>query len=130
VADGGGARPESARERGLPVARGGGLGAVGKLGRSTEGVGEEWGREDESTRERGASGSAVARQRENGEGKRWGAQAWGCRGAWPRPAVIARQCPERGARGRREPRACAGRTERGERCLTGGPRHSAGWRCH
>jgi hypothetical protein len=38
-------------------------GAVGKLERSREGVGEVWGRGDESTRERGASGSTAARQR-------------------------------------------------------------------
>jgi hypothetical protein len=43
-------------------------GAVGKLGRSREGVGEEWGREDESTRER-LGGSAA-------EGK-WGGKKVG-----------------------------------------------------
>jgi hypothetical protein len=79
VADGGGARPESARERGLPVARGGGPGA-GSGGearalerRSRRGVGT---RERVEQRERGASGSAAARQRgkrrEKGGGPRRG----------------------------------------------------------
>jgi hypothetical protein len=61
VADGGGARPESARERGLPVA--GGVvqvrGAVGKLGRSRGGVGEEWERGNEWS---SASGERAARR--------------------------------------------------------------------
>jgi hypothetical protein len=44
-------------------------GAVGKLGRSREGVGEEWGREDESTRSRlsGAVVDAAERERKEGE---------------------------------------------------------------
>jgi hypothetical protein len=72
VADGGGARPESARESGLPVARGGGPGAGsggearalerrGRRGVDTGGQVEQ--------RERGASGSAAARQRGKEEGK-------------------------------------------------------------
>jgi hypothetical protein len=58
VADEGGARPESARESGLPVARGGGPGAVGRFGCSRGGVGEEWRRENEWS---SVSGSAAAR---------------------------------------------------------------------
>jgi hypothetical protein len=64
VADGGDARPESARERGVPVAGGGGPGA-GRGGearvlerRSQRGVGTG---ERVEQRERGASGSTVAR---------------------------------------------------------------------
>jgi hypothetical protein len=66
VADGGGAQPESARERGLPVAGGGGPGA-GSGGearalerRSRRGVGTG---ERVEQHERGASGSAAVRQR-------------------------------------------------------------------
>jgi hypothetical protein len=66
VADGGGARPESARERGLPVAGGGGPSAgSGGEARALERRGrrgvETGGRVEQ--RERGASGSAAARQR-------------------------------------------------------------------
>jgi hypothetical protein len=55
-------------------------GAVGKLGRSREGVREEWGREDESTRERGASGSAAALQRGK-KREKGGSRAWWCHAA-------------------------------------------------
>jgi hypothetical protein len=72
VADGGGAQPGSARERGLPVAGGGGPGA-GSGGearalerRSRRGVGMG---EQVEQRERGASGSTAARQREKGREK-------------------------------------------------------------
>jgi hypothetical protein len=112
-ADGAGARPESTRERGLPVAGGGGPGAWSGgearafKRRSRRGVGTG---ERVEQRERGASGSTAARQR----GKRrekMGSRAWechaalGCRGAWPRPADVARQRPENRARGRRAPHA-------------------------
>jgi hypothetical protein len=65
VADGGGARPESMRERGLSVVGGGGPGAESggearALERSRRGVGTG---ERVEQRERGASGSAAARQR-------------------------------------------------------------------
>jgi hypothetical protein len=66
VADGGGARPESARETGLPVAEGGGpcagsggeARALERRGRRGVGMG---GRVEQ--RERGASDSTAARQR-------------------------------------------------------------------
>jgi hypothetical protein len=66
VADGGGARPKSARESGLPVAGGGGPGAgSGGEARALERRGprgvETGGRVEQ--RERGASGSVAARQR-------------------------------------------------------------------
>jgi hypothetical protein len=105
VADGGGARPESTRESGLPVAGGGGPGA-GSGGearalerRSRRGVemGDEWS---------SASGERAARrQRGRGEKRREkvGVQAWGCHGTWPQPADDTRQWPERDARGRRAP---------------------------
>jgi hypothetical protein len=86
-------------------------------------------------RERGASGSAVARQRgkrrekmgipgvgvPHGAGVPWGLAPTGGR----------RQAAARARRSRATcvARARAGRTERGERELTGGPRHSAGQRC-
>jgi hypothetical protein len=66
VADGGGAQPESARERGLPVAREGGpsAGSGGEARalerRNQRGVGMGVRVEQ---RERGESGSAAARQR-------------------------------------------------------------------
>jgi hypothetical protein len=124
VADGGGARPESARERGLPVVAGSGPG-VGSGGearalerRSRRGVGTG-GRVDAVVLER--RGRRCGREGKKREGERWGSRAWachaarGCHGAWPRPAGVARQRPERGARGRRAPRALADRIERGER---------------
>jgi hypothetical protein len=72
VVDGGGARPESARESGLPVAGGSGPGAGrGEEARALERRGrrgvEMGGRVER--RERGASGSAAARQRGKEEGK-------------------------------------------------------------
>jgi hypothetical protein len=54
-------------------------------------------------------------------GERWGSRAWGChtargcRGAWPRPAVVAWQQPEHGARGRRAPCARVPAGQSGER---------------
>jgi hypothetical protein len=66
VADGGGARPESMRRGDCqwPEAVVRLRGAVGKLGHSREGVGEELGTgERVEQRELGASGSAAARQR-------------------------------------------------------------------
>jgi hypothetical protein len=72
-------------------------GAVGKLERSREGVGEEWGWGDEWS---SASGErATRRQRGRGErgGKKWGVSGVGVpRGAgvlwaWPRPMDDARQ---------------------------------------
>jgi hypothetical protein len=74
---------------------------VGKLGRSREGVGEEWGRGNEwssASRER-----AARRQHDRGErgGKIWGVPAWGCH--------VARA---RRSRATCAARACAGRTER------------------
>jgi hypothetical protein len=107
-ADDEGAQPESARERGLPVARGGGPGvgsggearALERRGRRGVGTG---GRVDARAGSELLGGSAAEGKE---EGKRWGCHAArGCRGAWPRPAVIARQRPEHGARGRRAPRA-------------------------
>jgi hypothetical protein len=96
-------------------------GAVGRLGRSRGGVGEEWRWEDEWS---SASGERAARrQRGRGEKRKEkvGVRAWGChvargyRGAWPRPADGARQRLERGTRGRHAPRAhCPAETERGE----------------
>jgi hypothetical protein len=106
-------------------------GAVGRLRRSRGGVGEEWRREDEWS---SASGERAARrQRGKGEKRREkvGVRAWGCHaargccGAWPRLVDGARQRPERGTRGRRAPRVCCRRKQRGERRLTGGMRHSA-----
>jgi hypothetical protein len=87
VADGGGARPESMRERGLPVVASGGQvrGVVGKLGHSREGVGEEWGWEDESTCERGASGAAAVWQRGKRREKGGGP---GCGGATRRGGAM------------------------------------------
>jgi hypothetical protein len=90
-------------------------GEVGKLGCSREGVGEEWGREDESTRERGASSSVAARQRGKG-GKKVGVPGVGVpRGAgvpWGlaptggrRPAV---------ARAQRSRVTCAARVSAGQ----------------
>jgi hypothetical protein len=89
VADGGGARPESARESGLPVAGGSGPGA-------------------------GSGGEAQALKR---------------RDLFPIDGQHRHQ-PERGAGGQRAPRARvpAGQSG-GERELTGGPWHSAGWWC-
>jgi hypothetical protein len=114
VADGGDARPESASERGLPVAGGGGP-SVGSGGearvlerRSRRGVGTG-GRVDAVALER--RGRRRDREGKKREGDRWGSRAWGCHaargchGAWPRPACVARQQPERGARGR-QARAC------------------------
>jgi hypothetical protein len=75
VADGGGARPESVRERGLPVAGGGGpsAGSSGEARalerRGRRGVGTG-GRVEQ--RERGASGSATARQRGKKRGEMGG----------------------------------------------------------
>jgi hypothetical protein len=121
-ADDGGARPESARESGLSVAGGGGLGAgSGGEARALERRGQRGvktgGRVEQ--RERGVSGSAAARQRGKEEGKggglgvgvprgvgvQWGLASTGGR----RPAV---------ARARRSRVTCvvrarAGRTERG-----------------
>jgi hypothetical protein len=81
VADDGGARSESARERGLPVVAGDGPGA-GSSGeararerRVQRGVGT--GKRVEQ-REWGASGSAVARQRGKRREKGGGSRAWGC----------------------------------------------------
>jgi hypothetical protein len=103
----GGARPESVRERGLSVAGGGGPGA-GSGGearvlerKSRRGVGTG---ERVEQHERGASGSTAARQkgkrREKMGSRAWGCHATrGCRGAWPRPADVTRQQPERGAHG-------------------------------
>jgi hypothetical protein len=81
VADGSGARPESARERGCRWPKGAVRvrGAVGKLGCSREEVGEELGREDKSTRSRLSGAVVGAAERERKErGKRWGSRAWGC----------------------------------------------------
>jgi hypothetical protein len=139
VANGCGARSESVRERGLPVAGGGGPGAgSGGEARALErrcrrGV-ETGGRVEQ--RERGASDSAAARQMGKERREKVGVRAWGChaargcRGVWPRPADGARQWPERSTHGRRAPRVrvFAGQSG-GERRLTGGPRHSAGRRC-
>jgi hypothetical protein len=80
VADGGGARLESTRESGLPVAGGGGLGAGsdgearalerrGQRGVETGGLVEQ--------REPGASGLAAAQQRGEEEGKAVGATRHG-----------------------------------------------------
>jgi hypothetical protein len=105
--DGGGARPESARRRGglgWPEAVVRAREAVGTVGRSRGGVGEEWRWENVWDRERGASGSVATRQRGKREGKVGGPgvgchAARGRRGAWPRPASGARQWPECGAGG-------------------------------
>jgi hypothetical protein len=108
------------------------------LGRNLRGSsGEAWALERRGRRGVGTGGRVDARAGSEllggsaaegkEEGKRWGSRAWGCHaargchGAWPRPAVVARQRPEHGARGRHAPRARAGRTERGERRVTGGP---------
>jgi hypothetical protein len=84
VADGGGARPESASERGLPVVGGGGPGA-GSGGdaqalerRGRRGVGT-CGRVEQ--RERGVSSSAAEGKE---KGRKGGSQAWGCH--------VAREC--------------------------------------
>jgi hypothetical protein len=113
VANGGGARPESVRESGLPVAGGSGPGAESSgeaqalERRGRRGV-ETGGRVEQ--RERLGNSTAEGGKRRGKVGVRaWGCHvARGCRGAWPRPADGARQRPERGAHGRR-----AGRTERG-----------------
>jgi hypothetical protein len=111
-------------------------GAVGRLGRSRGGVGEEWKREDEWSSASGEQATWRQRDREGKRGKRWGSgcggatRRGGCRGAWPRPVDGARQRPKRGARGRCVSRARVPAGQSGaERELTGGPRHSAGRRC-
>jgi hypothetical protein len=117
VADDGGARPVSARERGLLVAGGDGLGA-GSGGearalerRSQRGVGMG---ERVEQREQGASGSAAARQREKGREK-VGVPGVGV----PCGARVLWGLAPTGGR----------RPDRARRELTGGPRHSAGRRC-
>jgi hypothetical protein len=111
-------------------------GAVGKLGRSREGVGEEWGWEDEWS---SASGERAAR-RQRGRGERGGKKVGVLGVGVPRGAGVpwglaptGRQCPV-AARAQRSratyaAHARAGRIEQGERELTGGPRHSAERRC-
>jgi hypothetical protein len=122
VADDGGARPESARERGLPVAGGGGPGAgsggeARALERSRSGLGTG-GRVEH--REWGASGLVATRQR----GKR--REKVGVPGVGaPRGVGVPW-----GLAPPREPRARvpAGQSG-GERGLMGGPRHNAGRQC-
>jgi hypothetical protein len=112
VADGGGARPESARDRGLSVAGGGGLGAGSGDGRTSGAarVGSEQ-----------LGGSAV-------EGKGGGPRRGGAtrRGGAVGPAPTGRRRPAVARAWRSQTtcaaRARAGRTERGGRELTGGPR--------
>jgi hypothetical protein len=110
-----------------------GEGAAGGQ-RWRSGCGERWGssggREKGSERSgdgrtsRRASGERAARrQHDRGErgGKKVGVPGVGVpRGAGV-PWGLAPTCAAR---------VRAGRTERGERELTGGSRHSAGWRCH
>jgi hypothetical protein len=95
---------------------------------------ERWGssgaREEGSERSgdgrtsRRASGERAAR-RQRGRGERGGKKvgvpgmgchaAQGCHGAWPRPAVVARQRPERSTRGQRASRARVPVGQSGER---------------
>jgi hypothetical protein len=128
VADGGGARPKSARESGLPVAGGGGPGAgSGGEARALERRGprgvETRGRVEQ--REREASGSAAARQRGKRRGKRWGSgrggatRRGGAMGPGPDRQVAGSPSAARAGDVRRA--RVAGGTERGERRLTGGP---------
>jgi hypothetical protein len=140
VADGSGARPESARESGLPVAGGSGPGAgSGEEARALERTGqrgvEMGGRVEQH--ERGASGSAATRQRGKEVGKGGGPGVGVARGAgvpWGlAPTGVRRPAAARAWRGQATcaAHARAGRTERGERELTDRPRHSAadrrGW---
>jgi hypothetical protein len=108
VADDGGARPESVRERccqwleaAVRV-----RGAVGRLGRSRGAVGEEWGREDEWARSRlsGAVIGATERERkergsDRGNATRHGTASW-ClapTGGQRPDRVPARRCSDNGA---------------------------------
>jgi hypothetical protein len=108
-----------------PVARGGGSG-TGAVGRE---VALEGGGGESVTREwtRGSRLNGLGRRRGR-EGKRRGEAGavmgpgpdrWAVPGSGPRPAGV------------RDVRCAivAGRTEDRRRGLTGGPRHSAGWRC-
>jgi hypothetical protein len=123
VADSGGARPESVRESGLPVAGGNGPGAgSGGEARALERRGrrgvETGGRVEQ--RERGASGSAAVRQRGKEEGKGGGPGVGVPRGAgvpWGLAPISRRR--QAAARARRSRATCAVRTlpaetERGE----------------
>jgi hypothetical protein len=122
MADGDGARPESERGRGSlgPEAVVRARGVVGKgvaLKRGVQrGVGDGGAVDVRARFERPVGGAA---EREKGRERRAVRPrecyvAWGCHGAWPRPAGDAQQWPERGALRRRAPRArCRPETERG-----------------
>jgi hypothetical protein len=123
MADGGGTRPEFERGRGFwwPEAVVRAWGAVGRGVTLERGAGEEWVMEERTvfrTRFERPVGGATERKK----GRERGGPAAGVprstgrhRGAWPRPAGGARQRPERGARGRRVPRArCRSEIERGD----------------
>jgi hypothetical protein len=93
-------------------------GAVGKLERSREGVGEEWGWEDESTRKRGASGSVTARprgkRREKGGGPgHGGGVPRGAEVPWGLAPIDGRR--PAAARARRSWTTCAARACRPDR---------------
>jgi hypothetical protein len=101
--------------------------AVGRVGRSRGGVGEEWRRENERGNERGGNSSAAARQR-GGRGERGRGPGVGCHAArgvpWGlaptggrRPAVARARCSWATCAVRALPREI----ERGERRLMGGP---------
>jgi hypothetical protein len=139
VADDGGARPESVRERGLPVAGGGGPGAgsggeawaLERRGRRGLGTGERV-----EQRERGASGSAAARQR----GKRREKVGSPGRGGATRCGGVVGPGPDRRTASDnsvsaalvgdvRRARACRPDRAGRERELTGGPRHGVGRWC-
>jgi hypothetical protein len=134
VADDSGARLESARESGLPVAGGGGPSAgSGGEARALESNG------DERTSGAALAGSerygdsVVEREREEGKGEgseRGGATRHG--GAmgpgpdwWMAPGSSPSMALEGDVRHARVPVGQSG----GERELAGGPRHSAGRRC-
>jgi translation initiation factor IF-2 len=123
VADGGGARPESMRERGLSVAGGGGPGAESGDGR-TSGAARAG-----SEQLGGSAAEGKGEGKGGGPGRGGATRRGGAVGPAPtggRRPVVARAWRSRTTCAAR---ARAGRTERGERELTGGPRHSAGRRC-
>jgi hypothetical protein len=116
LADGGGARPKSARERGLPVAGGGGPGAgsdgearaLEKRGRRGVGTGERV-----EQRERGASSSAAVRQRGRKRGESGGP---GCGGATRRGGAVGPSPDRRTALGSGPSAALAGDVRRARTC--------------
>jgi hypothetical protein len=134
VADGGDARPESTRERGLPVAGGGGPGAGSS--------GEAWALERRSWRGVGTGGRVEQRERLGGsategkeEGKGGGPRHGGAtrRGGAMGPGLDRRTAPGSGPSAAlvgnvRHARVLAGQSG-GERRLMGGPRHSVGRWC-